>query len=390
MTNNRPLQTTRACPFRIRGVLLTLILLFPLMKPLAQTPATEPRDLGSILEPIRKKGELPSLAAAVIKGDQLVGHGAVGVRKLGDPTPVTLQDKYHLGSCTKTMTATLAAILVEEGTIDWDTTIGDVFDGKIRVLHEGYRAVTLEQLLAHVGGFATKPPTKTWIAAWAEKPGTSPTKQRQHFVTDLLKGKPTYPAGSKTVYSNQGYAVAGLMLEMRAKKSWEDLIRDSLFTPLGMQHAGFRAPGTGKTLDHPLGHNEKKKPIAPEPKGDNPASIAPAGAVHTTIDDWARFARFHLQRKPGPILKEAASFDKLHSTLPNSATHGVGGWLVHDIPSMGGHCLQMVGSNTMWYSIFWVIPGSDMAIVVTTNSGQPNAFETCDQAVAAILKEFRK
>ncbi|MFT5495466.1 MAG: hypothetical protein ACI9TH_000857, partial [Kiritimatiellia bacterium] len=51
-------------------VLFTLILLFPLMKPLAQTPATEPRDLGSILEPIRKKGELPSLAAAVIKGDQ--------------------------------------------------------------------------------------------------------------------------------------------------------------------------------------------------------------------------------------------------------------------------------------------------------------------------------
>ena len=50
----------------------------------------------------------------------------------------------------------------------------------------------------------------------------------------------------------------------------------------------------------------------------------------------------------------------------NSGNHGVGGWLVQDIPAMGGHCLQMMGSNTMWMAVMWVLPGKNMAIVVTT------------------------
>jgi len=60
---------------------------------------------------------------------------------------------------------------------------------------------------------------------------------------------------------------------------------------------------------------------------------------------------------------------------------------VHDIPRLGGHCIQMTGSNTMWFALLRISPAQDKAIVVTTNSGAPNAFATCNQAVVAAMPD---
>src|SRR5262245_29190348 len=73
-----------------------------------------PPDTTDLLEQTRKKIDLPALAAAVISEGRVLAVGAVGVRKLGEKVAVTLQDQFHLGSCTKAMTATVAATLVEE------------------------------------------------------------------------------------------------------------------------------------------------------------------------------------------------------------------------------------------------------------------------------------
>ena len=57
----------------------------------------------------------PALAAAVVRDGKIVALGASGVRKAGDKTAVTVNDKFHLGSCTKSMMAVLAALMVEAG-----------------------------------------------------------------------------------------------------------------------------------------------------------------------------------------------------------------------------------------------------------------------------------
>jgi CubicO group peptidase (beta-lactamase class C family) len=344
-------------------------------------------DVAAILQPILKESKLPSLAGAVVKGDEIRAFGAVGVRKRGNPTPVTQDDKYHLGSCTKMFTATLAAALVEDGLLTWQTTIGDVLGDTVKEIHAGYEDVTLEQLLAHVGGLPGNPSTFSWIRAWKDQGKLAAMDQRMAFVSSLLKAKPSYSPGEQTVYSNQGYAVAGVMLETLAGKPWELLVGERIFVPLGMTSAGFRAPCSPNRLDQPWGHSGKK-PIAPEPKGDNPDAIGPAGTIHASIRDWATFARFHLQRTTGEVLSDPASFEKLHGTLPHSGSHGIGGWLVHDLQRFGGHCLQMTGSNTMWFSLLWIFPEKDLAIVVATNSGQKNAFEFCDKSVVALSRAF--
>src|SRR6266567_2452949 len=77
------------------------------------SPATSiARDLSSVLEPILLKHGIPGIAAVVLRGDQIVATGVAGVRKAGGAERITLGDKFHLGSDTKAMTATLAAMLV--------------------------------------------------------------------------------------------------------------------------------------------------------------------------------------------------------------------------------------------------------------------------------------
>src|SRR5947209_901422 len=101
-----------------------------------------------MLENIRQKHNLPALAAAVVVDGKIVVTNAVGFRKNGGAEKVTVDDKFHLGSVTKSMTATVAAMLVEQGRISWTTTIGEAFPELRSAIHPDYLSVTLEQLLS--------------------------------------------------------------------------------------------------------------------------------------------------------------------------------------------------------------------------------------------------
>ncbi len=92
-----------------------------------QNGAAEERasdDFDSLLEPIRLHFNVPALAGILMHGDRVAGIGAVGYRKLGESTLVSRDDRWHLGSVGKSMTATMIARLVERGVLSWDLTIG--------------------------------------------------------------------------------------------------------------------------------------------------------------------------------------------------------------------------------------------------------------------------
>src|SRR5690606_34287675 len=105
-----------------------------------------------------------------------------------------------------------------------------------------YEKVTLEQLLTHRAGVPEKPPAAAWRKAWNQE-GT-PTEQRYKFISAVLAQPPDASPGTKTIYSNQGYAIAGAMMEKVTGESWEKLMSENLFKPLQMNSAGFGAPGT--------------------------------------------------------------------------------------------------------------------------------------------------
>ena len=343
--------------------------------------------VSQMLEVIRLEHKFPALASAVVVDGKIVATNAVGFRKHRGTEAVTLNDKFHIGSVTKSMTATVAAMLVEQGKISWTTTIGESF-ADYDQLHPEYREVTLEQLLSHRGGAPGNAPRDLWRQAWdASGP---PEAQRLEFVKGLLARKPESQPGTKHAYSNQGYAIAGVMLENATGKPWEELMRSMLFEPLGMNSAGFGAPATPEQVDQPWGHTKGLfsglKPIPPGPRADNPPAIGPAGTVHCSLPDLARYVAFHLAGERGASeLLKAESFRKLHTSTGDDYALG---WVVLERPWAGGRVLMHNGSNTMFYVVIWMAPEKNSAVIVATNVGVDAGFAGCDEAAGELIKQF--
>jgi len=368
----------------MRTTLLTCILA------LAPHARADEHDLGPLLEPIRKQHKLPAMGGAIVTGEKLTALGVSGVRKLGSDVPVRAEDLWHLGSCTKSMTATLLGRYVERGELAWTLSMKDAYPW-MDDMHADYRVVTLDQLLRHRGGVPSNLSfDRLWARLW-ERKGT-PTQQRQLLVTEVLRRKPTYVPGAKYLYSNAGYAIAGYALEMRTGNSWEQLMRKELFEPLGMKSAGFGAPG--KNLDQPWGHSARGGrvvPMKPGPNSDNPPAIGPAGTVHASLRDWSKYIALHLQgARDGqkPLLLKRETLRKIQTARPKE-TYAYG-WGNASRPWAGGRVLTHSGSNTMWFCVVWIATARDFAVLVTCNQGGKVAAKACDQAAGALIGHATK
>jgi CubicO group peptidase (beta-lactamase class C family) len=360
-----------------------LALQFILLCSLETVRAQDPTDISSELAGLIKGSPAPSIAAAAILEGKLVSQGATGLRKIRDNEKVTVIDKYHIGSCTKSMTAVLAAIMVESGKVKWDTTISEIFSGLD--IHKDYKMVTLRQLLSNSGGVPGDIAPKLWRDLWDAK--GSPKEQRKLLLKGILEEKPAYQPGSKQVYSNAGFSIAGAMIETVAGDSYEELLARLVFKPLGMDSAGFRAPATHGKVDQPYGHSKSGSGIVsndPEPQGDNPSAIAPAGAVHCSIIDFAKYARFHLGDSDAKLISDE-SRELLHTPMGGSAYSM--GWIVAERPWAGGKALTHAGSNTMFYAVIWIAPRKNFAAVAMCNYGGKEGFEKCDEAIALLIKK---
>lgn len=331
---------------------------------------------GSVpLDGICTRHRLPGLVAGVVERGGPGESLAAGVRRQGDDEPFTVDDRIHLGSCTKAFTATLAALLVADGTIGWETTVGAALASE-PVLARGWRDVTLEELLRHRGGAPEKPPPTAWREAW--RCARPPHACREAFVRRLLAEAPPERRGDHH-YSNQGYAVAGRMLEVAAGRPYEALLGERLLVPLGISTFGFGPPSASQP-DAPVGHDDEGRPD----DSDNPAAIAPAGTLHMTIADWGRFLAIHLG---GALPAALAALGPMipHLQRPADARPGEAlGWLTARRP-WGGRVLNHAGSNTRWYCVAWLAPERGFGVVAATNRGGDAAAQACDEACAALI-----
>jgi len=350
---------------------------------LLQSPAS---DVSELLAGIQKKHDVPGLVALALRGDEIIGKGAAGVRQRGASDKITFEDKFHLGSCTKAMTATLAAILVEEGKLKWSTRLFEVFPALEARAAPGWKEETLRDLLLNRGGMpAELDADGLWGKLWAAK--GSPQEQRLMLLEGVLKHPPLSQPGTTFLYSNANFAVAGAMEETIGEKSYEELLALKLFQPLGMQSAGFGPPEGAR------GHDAQGKPVEAADRADNPESITPAGRVHCTISDWSKFVALHLAGArlarglapaTGVKLLSKQSFEQLQ-TSPEGPDKGYAmGWGVTQRP-WGGNLLVHSGSNTLWFCVVWIAPEKNFAAMACCNQGGEAGQKACDEAVGGLI-----
>ncbi|RYD21281.1 MAG: class A beta-lactamase-related serine hydrolase [Verrucomicrobiaceae bacterium] len=351
----------------------------------SRLPAAEPADISASLEPFLNDGKVPGLAAAVVVDGKIVAAGAAGVRKHGSPEKVTVGDKFHIGSCTKSMTGTLAAMLVKDGKIKWSSTVAEIFPG-LR-MNDGYKDATLLQLCSNTGGVPGDVPPELWnkLGERREKPEAG---ERKELVKGLLEAAPAYPPGKGNTYSNGGFSIAGAMLEKAGGKSYQELLDARLFKLLDIRSAGYGAAGNPRKVDQPWGHLLKDgnpEPVPPGPDADNPPAITPAGRVHLSVLDFAKYANLHLGTMEKAPLDDK-QLDFLHTVVPPAKDYAVG-WVATQRPWANGVALMHNGTNTMNHAVMWLAPKRKFAVVVMCNIDDAKA---CDDVAANLIARFLK
>jgi CubicO group peptidase (beta-lactamase class C family) len=346
-----------------------------------RTQVATPRiGLEARLTALRETARLPAVAGAMFTSDQIAEQSAIGVRQLGADVTVTTGDRWHIGSITKSFTATLVARFVERGDLKWTQTLGELL-GSERA--RAYATVTIEQVLSHRTGLPANLPATQTFQTWGT--GEAVTAQRQRAVDAMLAIPPASAPGDRYLYSNAGYILIGAILELRTGRAWEEIVQAEILTPVALKSAGFGAPGEAGAVTEPRGHRRQTDgsllPAQPGLLADNPALLGPAGRLHMTIADLARWGQEHLRGERGKDgIVRAATFQYLHR--PAADGNYALGWVARTIG--GRQAIWHNGSNTLWYAAVAFDPAADRGVALATN-GSIGAQAAIEGALARLL-----
>lgn len=229
-------------------------------------------------------------------------RASAGRRRQPEGVPLQGDESFSTGSLGKAMTAALAARLVEQGRLRWDSRPVELIPALATTQQPAYAAITLTQLLDHRSGlpYGGEEDLAQFLDAWSaggEPEPATPVLRRRAVVTWALQLPPAGPAGA-FLYSNFGYELAAWMLEAATGDSFETLLQREIHQRLGLS-LQVRPPAQAAT-----GH------AGPSPAALAVAEIPPAadawvqalqgsGGQWMTADAYARWLREHLRALQG-------------------------------------------------------------------------------------------
>ena len=182
-------------------------------------------------------GAPPAMAAGIVTPSGLEWSGVRGVRRVGDDEAATDQDRWHIGSNTKAMTAAAYARLVERGLTDWARPLSDIFAGV--TIDPAFAATTPDDLARHVAGLTDQTALPLLMVMRAD---TRPVAEQRAANVATALGRPPGGTPGRFAYGNVNYVLLGAAIERITGRPWEDVIAAEVFTPLGLSGAGLGAP----------------------------------------------------------------------------------------------------------------------------------------------------
>ena len=325
-------------------------------------------NLSSILSEARKRYRVPALTVTVMNSNTFLLQEVQGTRVFDDHEQATLDDYFHIGSCSKSVLAVMAAKLIEQKKIAWQTKFFEIFPELKDAANSAYYDITLEDLFLSEAGI------KAYTNAATEPfPDYGPelsdlSDRRLEFIKHLL-AQP--PASAKQdgkfqhLYSNASYTMASAMLEKVSGQKYEALVKKTLTDDLGMSvHIGWP---NSISPDQPWGHlitKDKVEIFPPDHDYKLPGLIAPAGDLSMTPRDFAKYTQLHLRGLQGNdnyISSESyRSIHFRHKGFALGVANGVFG---------GKRFSGCDGSAGTFFCRSIIVPESDFAFTIMTNAG---------------------
>ncbi len=318
----------------------------------------------------------PGLALAVIRGEELLYQGVFGLRDVENNLPVTAETRFPMASCTKSFTAMSAAVLVDEGKLDWDKPVREYMPEFILNDEYATQHVTLRDMLSHRTGMPRHD-----LSAWRLD------VSRAEFVKRMKHLKFSCSLREKYQYNNLMYYVTPYLVEKLSGKHWEDFMQERIFGPLGMSASNLcpEPPQRGQVAAQ--GYR-----IEWEPDGSLKAVIRTplepytelspggAGALFSTLADLIRWLKVHVNggRLGSFQLVSPDNLKQMH--LPHSIVPGGGinealmgttinlygmGWCIE--PFAGHTLIQHTGGVEGHSLIMGFVPDEKIGVVALTN-----------------------
>ncbi|KAI9846003.1 MAG: hypothetical protein M1837_004409 [Sclerophora amabilis] len=351
------------------------------------------------LKDLRDDYDLPALGVGKSTSTGHFTSQVAGVRKEGETVPALRTDQFHLGSNTKAMTATVLALMIEDGigNLSWTTALSDALPAFSNI-SEANRNVTLEMLTSHRSGFFDERAANE--ADYRISLLTQPAIEGRRTIAERILSEPPAKAQGTYTYDNVNYVIAGIVIDVAANMSVEEVITRRLFEPLGMSTAGFGpVPERSNTsIDNPWPHTASLSGPTPveEPllRRDNPPAYGPAGRAYCTMADYDKFLRLHLDGMHGRINSSSAfnlstaGFRHLHTAYSDpEVAYTYGGWLRTNLTGEDNYKLSHDGSNTMNFATAEIYTGTDEAYIAVTNAGSSTEVTEFSAALHSVINQ---
>ncbi len=312
---------------------------------------------------------VPSMSASVYKNGVLVFNFAYGVKDIVSKLPVTSDDPYHIGSVTKSVTATMIGYLVEENKLAWNTRIIDIFPS-LDSLKTDYTQASLVDLLSHSSGLVDLFKAEDWRKIPYDT--TQKDKQRIDLMIKSLINKQNGKRGQEWAYANVNYTIASLMASQVTNLSWEKLMQIYIADKVGISFGYGWAEDTATKMV-PKGHvkfSEEYEVWGPNHPHKIPVTIRAAGDIYMKVSDLAKYGYFHIMGLQGQIKGlSQENFIILHK--PILENYALGWNIIPDgtrsLPDIEQH--QHLGSGGTFHSVIAIFPEKNVSIAIIHNGG---------------------
>jgi len=343
-----------------------------------------PSDLDTYVARAMKTFEVPGIALAVVKDSKVVIARGYGVRKFGDPAPVNADTLFGIASNSKAFTSAALAMLVDEHKVEWDDAVIDYLPNlHLYDLYASHQ-LTIRDVLSHRSGLGLGAGD---LMFWPDT-----TFTRDDVVARARYIQPASSFRSRYAYNNLMFVIAGQIISSVTGKSWDDFVRERIFTPLGMISTRISSlsfkPGDNVAYPHSRGWRLEGT-LAPIPMTRDDVWAAAAGIKtsandlskwviaqlnHGKVNDHQRLFSEEQQRQmwaSTTIVPIPEPPEPLKTLKPNFSTYGLG-WEQRDY--RGRKIISHGGGLTGMRTTVQLVPEENLGILILTNQEENGAF----------------
>jgi CubicO group peptidase (beta-lactamase class C family) len=313
----------------------------------------ESEEMDTFIQSQMQRHNLPGVAVAVTKGDEIVYMKGFGKAARGQA--MTPDTPLYIGSLSKSFTALAIMQLHEQGKLDIDMPVKVYLPEFVIADKTAMETITVRNLLNHASG----------LSDFSYIPQHGNNVSIMAGIRELGDAELSAPIGTKFQYFNTNYAILGAVIEKVSGLPYGEYIERNIYSPLGMENS-FTDQSKAKKAGLPSGYTNlfgfslaRKQPFR--------QYDLPAGYLMMSVNDLSKYLRMQINNGTfnAVTLLTAKGVKEMHTPQPGlDVPYGMG-WFIDD--DFGTTLIEHGGTNENFHTSGMIFPEKDMTIAILVN-----------------------